>query len=71
MNDDDSDVFTAEAMTSMRITYGELEVSVMVATNLSPDAIDTTLNDVRKQLVAGARQLGMEYAPTEARATED
>ena len=59
----DEETFTAEAMTCMRMSYGELEVSVMVATNLSPDAIDTTLNDVRKQLVAGARQLGMEYVP--------
>jgi hypothetical protein len=67
----DEEVFTSESMTCMRMSYGELEVSVMVATNLSPDAIDTTLNDVRKQLVAGARQLGMEYVPGEASADED
>lgn len=59
----DEETFVSESMTCMRVSYGELEVSVMVATNLSPDAIDTTLNDVRKQLVAGARQLGMEYVP--------
>ena len=64
MNDDDT--FVAEAMTNMRATHGELEISVTVATNLSPDAIDTTLNDVRKQLVAAARQLGMEYTPAKA-----
>lgn len=67
----DEEIFTAEAMTCMRVSYGELEVSVMVATNLSPDAIDTTLNDVRKQLVAGARQLGMEYVPAKGAEDDD
>ena len=67
----DEETFVSEATTCMRVSYGELEVSVMVATNLSPDAIDTTLNDVRKQLVAGARQLGMEYVPAKADADED
>lgn len=69
---DDDETFVSESLTMMRMSYGELEVAVTVATNLSPDAIDTTLNDVRKQLVAGARQLGMEYEPVEASAdTED
>lgn len=55
----DEELFTSESMTAMRMSFGDLEVSVVVATNLSPDAIDTTLNDVRRQLVAGARQLDM------------
>lgn len=59
MNDDDLEVFVHEQATSMRMTFGDLECSVTVATNLSPDAIDTTLNDVRKQLVAASRQLDM------------
>lgn len=67
----DEETFVCESMTMMRATYGELEMSVCVGTNLSPDAIDTTLNDVRKQLVAAARQLGMEYAPSEASANGD
>lgn len=61
----DEETFVSESMTCMRMSLGELEVSVTVATNLSPDCIDTVLCDVRKQLVAGARQLGMEYVPAE------
>lgn len=60
----DEETFVSESMTCMRMTFGDLEVSVTVATNLSPDCIDTTLNDVRKQLVAGARQLDLVVTPT-------
>lgn len=66
----DDETFTVESMTQMRVALGELEVTVTVGANLSPDAIDTTLNDVRKQLVAAARQLGMEYTPAEASAED-
>jgi len=45
--------------TVISLSYGELDCTVTVATNLSPDAIDTTLNDVRKQLVAAVRQLDL------------
>lgn len=61
----DEETFVSEAMTSMRASYGELEMSVCVATNLSPDFINTCLNDLRQQVVAAARQLGMQYVPAE------
>ena len=57
--DDDSITITDGPCTVISLSYGELDCTVSVATNLSPDAIDTTLNDVRKQLVAAVRQLDL------------
>lgn len=62
MDDDD---FTTEG-TAIAFEYGELSARVITSAALSPDFIDTILSDLRKQVIAGARQLGMEYQRTEA-----
>lgn len=62
MGDDDD--FTADG-TVIIFEYGEMSARVITGQNLSPDMIDTILDDARRQVVAGARQLGInpEVAP--------
>jgi hypothetical protein len=46
--------------------YSEISATVTSTQNLSPDLVDTVLNDLRRQVIAGARQLGMTYIADEA-----
>lgn len=63
MDDDNNITIVDGPHTSISLTYGDLDCTVTVAANLSPDAIDTTLNDVRKQFVAAVRQLDLVATP--------
>ena len=62
MDDDD---FTTEG-TAIAFEYGEISARVVTSAALSPDFIDTILGDLRKQVIAGARQLGMTYQAVDA-----
>jgi len=66
MDDDD---FSTEG-TAIAFEYGEISARVVTSAALSPDFIDTILSDLRKQVIAGARQLGMTYTPAEASADD-
>jgi len=63
----DDDEFSSEG-TVIIFEYGEMSARIITGQNLSPDYIDTILNDARRQVVAGARQVGM--TPAEASADE-
>lgn len=63
---DNEEVYEFPA-TTISYEYGELSARVTSTQNLSPDFIDTIVDDLRKQVIAGARQLGMQYTePAEA-----
>lgn len=56
--------------TVIAFEYGEISARVIAGQNLSPDYIDTILNDLRKQVIAGARQVGMTYTHDAAEASD-
>ena len=46
-------------LTIVSISYGDLDATVSTRGNWTPDMIDDALLKLRRQIVAGARQLGM------------
>lgn len=68
MNDDDDFTMCDAPATKIEFVFGEMVARVTSSQNLSPDFVQTIVNDLRVQVVAGARQLNMAYGDkTEAK----
>ena len=69
---DDDDEYSMDG-TRIAFEYGELNASVTMGSNLSPDYVHTITRDLAREIVAAAKDLGMAYqasAPAEASADE-
>jgi hypothetical protein len=58
-------------LTNIDIRFGDLEIHVDTRANWTPDMIDDGLLKARRQLIAGARQLGMTAVEADALTESD
>lgn len=66
----DDDTMFSDSGTTIEFEYGDMAARVSTGANLSPDFIHTIAHDLKCEVIAGARQLGMATDTAEASADD-